>query len=196
MPRVEVDGVGTFDVEEGKRLVLAIEETECPTGAMGLEVRRRTRAPMRSRWGPPAGRAARRRCGARLVNRDLPQEVVRWLLDHDSPQMTAYYTRLHDTTARRHWGQARKANIKGEAVTVDPNGPLADAAWAKQRVGASDATPRAAAADHRRRGPRPGRTSNRRHAMSDVSPPDDAAAAAPSTPVVRARRGGSAEPRR
>ena len=26
MPKLEVDGVGTFDVEEGKRLVLAIEE--------------------------------------------------------------------------------------------------------------------------------------------------------------------------
>ena len=26
MPRLEVDGVGTFEVEEGKRLVLAIEE--------------------------------------------------------------------------------------------------------------------------------------------------------------------------
>ena len=26
MPRLEVEGVGTFDVEEGKRLVLAIEE--------------------------------------------------------------------------------------------------------------------------------------------------------------------------
>ena len=26
MPRLEVGGVGTFDVEDGKRLVLAIEE--------------------------------------------------------------------------------------------------------------------------------------------------------------------------
>lgn len=26
MPRLEIEGVGTFDVEEGKRLVLAIEE--------------------------------------------------------------------------------------------------------------------------------------------------------------------------
>jgi hypothetical protein len=26
MPRLEVEGAGTFDVEEGKRLVLAIEE--------------------------------------------------------------------------------------------------------------------------------------------------------------------------
>jgi hypothetical protein len=27
MPRLEVEGIGVFDVEEGKRLVLAIEET-------------------------------------------------------------------------------------------------------------------------------------------------------------------------
>ena len=26
MPRLEIEGAGTFDVEEGKRLVLAIEE--------------------------------------------------------------------------------------------------------------------------------------------------------------------------
>ena len=26
MPKLEVEGVGTFDVEEGKRLVLSIEE--------------------------------------------------------------------------------------------------------------------------------------------------------------------------
>jgi hypothetical protein len=26
MPRLEVEGVGAFDVEEGKRLILAIEE--------------------------------------------------------------------------------------------------------------------------------------------------------------------------
>jgi len=43
--------------------------------------------------------------------------------------------RLHDTTVRRHWEQARKVNAQGEAVTLDPDGPLAEAAWAKQRVG-------------------------------------------------------------
>jgi hypothetical protein len=42
---------------------------------------------------------------------------------------------LHDTTVRRHWEAARKVNIKGETVTLDPNGPLAEAAWAKQRLG-------------------------------------------------------------
>ncbi len=49
--------------------------------------------------------------------------------------MTAHYARLHDTTVRRHWEKARKVNIKGESVTVDPEGPLAAATSAKQRLG-------------------------------------------------------------
>ena len=48
--------------------------------------------------------------------------------------MTAHYARLHDTTVRRHWEKARKVNAKGEAVTIDPDGPLAEANWAKQRL--------------------------------------------------------------
>jgi integrase len=73
--------------------------------------------------------------GTRLINRDVPQEVVRRILDHDSPQMTAHYARLHDTTVRRHWEAARKVDIAGEVVAIDPAGPLAEAAWAKQRLG-------------------------------------------------------------
>lgn len=73
--------------------------------------------------------------GTRLINRDVPQEVVRKILDHDSHEMTAHYARMHDTTVRRHWEKARKVNISGERVTLDPDGPLAEAAWAKQRVG-------------------------------------------------------------
>lgn len=49
--------------------------------------------------------------------------------------MTAHYARLHDTTVRQHWERARKVNVKGENVTVDPAGPLAEATWAKQRLG-------------------------------------------------------------
>jgi len=70
-----------------------------------------------------------------LINRDVPQEVVRRILDHDSPMMTAHYARLHDTTVRRHWEAARKVDITGRSVVVDPDGPLAEAAWAKQRLG-------------------------------------------------------------
>ena len=43
--------------------------------------------------------------------------------------------RLHDTTVRRHWEAARKVDIAGEIVAIDPAGPLAEAAWAKQRLG-------------------------------------------------------------
>jgi integrase len=71
----------------------------------------------------------------RLINRDVPQEVVRVLLDHDSPMMTAHYARLNEKTVRRHWEQARKVNAQGEQVALDPDGPLAEAAWAKQRIG-------------------------------------------------------------
>ena len=73
--------------------------------------------------------------GTRLINKDVPQEVVRRILDHDSHQMTAHYARLSDATIRRHWEQARKVNIRGESVVLDPDGPLAEAAWAKQRLG-------------------------------------------------------------
>ena len=73
--------------------------------------------------------------GTRLINRDVPQEVVRVLLDHSSGEMTAHYARLHDTTVRRHWERARKVNIQGEQVVIDPAGPLSEANWAKQRLG-------------------------------------------------------------
>jgi integrase len=73
--------------------------------------------------------------GTALINKDVPQEVVRRILDHESPQMTAHYARLHDTTVRRHWEQARKVNIQGDEIVVDPAGPLSDASWAKQRLG-------------------------------------------------------------
>ena len=49
--------------------------------------------------------------------------------------MTGHYARLHDATVRRHWEAARKVGITGQAVILDPDGPLAEAAWAKQRLG-------------------------------------------------------------
>lgn len=60
--------------------------------------------------------------------------MVRRILDHDSAQMTSHYARLHDTTVRRRWEAARKININGETVVLDPDGAVADAAWAKQTV--------------------------------------------------------------
>ena len=42
--------------------------------------------------------------------------------------------RLSDTTVRRHWEAARKVDHRGETVTLDPDGTLAEAAWAKHRL--------------------------------------------------------------
>jgi len=72
--------------------------------------------------------------GTRLINHDVPQEVVRKLLDHSSTEMTAHYARLHDTTIREHWARARKVDIHGDAVTVAADSPLADAEWAKHHL--------------------------------------------------------------
>lgn len=76
----------------------------------------------------------------RLINRDVPQEVVRVLLDHESTQMTAHYARITDQTVRRRWEQATKVNINGERVSIDPHGPLGQAQWAKTRYGLATQT--------------------------------------------------------
>ncbi len=76
----------------------------------------------------------------RLINKDVPQEVIRVLLDHQSTQMTAHYARMTDQTVRRRWEQATKININGERVTLDPDGPLAQAQWAKTRYGIATQT--------------------------------------------------------
>ncbi len=48
--------------------------------------------------------------------------------------MTAHYARLSDKTVREHWEKARKVGAEGQPVQVSPDGPLGDAAWAKQRL--------------------------------------------------------------
>jgi hypothetical protein len=70
----------------------------------------------------------------RLINHDVPQEVVRRLLDHTSHTMTAVYARLADTTIREQWERAQKINIRGEPVDPIGDGPLADAEWMKQNL--------------------------------------------------------------
>ncbi len=72
--------------------------------------------------------------GTVLINRDVPQHVVQKILDHDSPLMTAHYARLSDKTVRAHWERARKVNAEGQPVQISPDGPLGDAAWAKQQL--------------------------------------------------------------
>jgi integrase len=76
----------------------------------------------------------------RLINRDVPQEVIRVLLDHSSSEMTSHYARITDQTVRRRWEQAVKVNVNGEPVAIEPDGPLAQAQWAKTRYGIATQT--------------------------------------------------------
>ncbi|MCF7547339.1 site-specific integrase [Pseudonocardia sp. WMMC193] len=76
----------------------------------------------------------------RLINRDVPQEVVRVLLDHESTQMTSHYAKITDQTVRRHWQAATKVDINGRRVALEPDGPLAQAQWAKTRYGLATQT--------------------------------------------------------
>jgi hypothetical protein len=48
-----------------------------------------------------------------------------------SSDMTAIYARLHNRTVRDHWERATKVNAVGEPVVLDPDHPLADAAWTR-----------------------------------------------------------------
>ncbi|VAZ88655.1 tyrosine-type recombinase/integrase [Mycobacterium pseudokansasii] len=54
----------------------------------------------------------RHTAATRWINHDVPQEVVRRLLDHTSHTMTAVYARLADSTIREHWERAQKINIR------------------------------------------------------------------------------------
>jgi ferredoxin len=48
--------------------------------------------------------------------------------------------RITDQTVRRRWEEAAKVNINGEHVSIDPDGPLAQAQWAKTRYGMATQT--------------------------------------------------------
>ncbi len=90
-----------------------------------------------------AGRPVRVSChrfrhtlGTRLINQGVPQHVVQRLLGHASPQMTATYARLHDSTVRdafEAWCDTR-VNINGEHLPFRADAPTADAEWVKHHL--------------------------------------------------------------
>lgn len=82
--------------------------------------------------------------GTRLINKGVPQHVIQRLLGHASPEMTAVYARLHDTTLRheleRYW--ASRVSVEGRLLGFDPEAPTADAEWLKHNLArAADSLP-------------------------------------------------------
>jgi len=74
--------------------------------------------------------------GTRMINQGVPQHVVQKLLGHASPEMTAIYAHMHDSTVREAFDlycQSR-VNIAGEALPYDAGAPTAGAEWIKHHL--------------------------------------------------------------
>lgn len=109
-----------------------------PGTAAGLIQIWQTTISLRDEHGHPfrfTAHQLRHTYATRLINADVPQEVVRRLLDHESHEMTARYARLKDETVRRHWEKATKINIHGETLSAKQDDPINDAAWMKENLG-------------------------------------------------------------
>jgi len=74
--------------------------------------------------------------GTRLINTGVPQHVIGRLLGHASPQMTARYAALHDTTVRAAFDDycQQRVNLAGEHITYDPGALTAEAEWTKHNM--------------------------------------------------------------
>jgi hypothetical protein len=82
--------------------------------------------------------------GTRLINSGVPQHVIQRLLTHASPEMTAVYAQLHDTTIRAEFERycQTRVDVEGRRLGFDPQAVTADAEWVKHRLArASDTLP-------------------------------------------------------
>jgi len=82
--------------------------------------------------------------GTRLINQNVPQHVIQRLLGHATPEMTAVYARLHDSTVRKEFERycQTRVDIQGQLLGYDPEAPTADAEWIKHNLArAADTLP-------------------------------------------------------
>ena len=71
-----------------------------------------------------------------MINQGVPQHIVQKMLGHASPQMTARYATIHDTTVRAAFDdyQRHRVDIQGQRLDFDPGAPSADAEWVKHNL--------------------------------------------------------------
>jgi integrase len=73
--------------------------------------------------------------GTRMINNEVPMDVVQRMLDHGSPEMTARYARIKDQTLRREWERfQQRINIQGELIPLPAGAAMSDAAWALENL--------------------------------------------------------------
>jgi site-specific recombinase XerD len=86
-----------------------------------------------ARWVHP--HLFRHHLGTHLVNEKVPLRVIQKVLDHDSVEMTAHYAHVNDTTVQEALtGWHERVNVRGERIALPAEGPLAQAAWMKDRI--------------------------------------------------------------
>jgi integrase len=69
--------------------------------------------------------------GTRMINNEVPLDIVQRMLDHGSPEMTARYATIKDRTLRREWQRfQQRVDIRGELIPLPDTGTMSDAAWA------------------------------------------------------------------
>jgi Phage integrase family len=77
----------------------------------------------------------RHHLGASLVNDGIALPVIQKVLDHESLEMTARYARVaDDTVSTALAGWRERVNVRGERIALPIDGPLAEAAWMKDRI--------------------------------------------------------------
>lgn len=82
--------------------------------------------------------------GTRLINSGVPQHVIQRLLTHASPEMTAVYAHMHDTTIRAEFERycQTRVDVEGRRLGFDPTAVTANAEWVKHRLArAADTLP-------------------------------------------------------
>lgn len=94
---------------------------------------------LRDESGQPARVSAHRfrhTLGTRMINSGVPEHIVQRMLGHKSPQMTARYASLHDTTLRAAFDRycEQRVDITGQLIGYDPGSPAADAEWVKHNL--------------------------------------------------------------
>jgi len=74
--------------------------------------------------------------GTRMINKGVPQHVIQRLLGHASPQMTARYATLHDTTVRAAFDEYCKNRVAldGQTIVYDATGITAEAEFTKHNM--------------------------------------------------------------
>ena len=74
--------------------------------------------------------------GTRMINKGVPQHVIQRLLGHASPQMTARYATLHDTTVRAAFDEycTNRIALDGTRIVYDSTAITADAEFTKHNM--------------------------------------------------------------